>query len=145
MFKIADTEDELKQYFHLRSQIFVSEQKIFADTDVDSYDPVAVHIIALDRAAQKVVGVVRCYRKEGDIWIGGRLGSLPGYRNGRVAPNLVKLAVKSVKERNCKTFLAYVQPQNVRFFERLGWAKVGELIDYHGLWHQLMKADLDSG
>lgn len=143
-FKIAETDRELEEYFRLRKEVFVNEQKVFPETDIDNYDGEAVHIVAIEESTGNIVGVVRCYRKEGDTWIGGRLGSAPGYRNGRVAPNLVRLAVKTVKSRGCKLFLAYVQPQNVRFFERLGWKAQGDQIMYHNLPHQLMEADLES-
>lgn len=143
-FKIAETVEELEEYFLLRHEVFVREQKIFPDTDVDQYDRDAVHIVAVDKSIGKVVGVVRCYKKEEDTWFGGRLGAAPAYRNGQVGPNLVRLAVKTVRSNGCKRFLAYIQPQNVRFFERLGWKTVGEPAIYQGLPHQLMEADLDS-
>ena len=143
-FKIAETSKELEEYFRLRNEIFVQEQKIFPETDVDQCDRDATHIIAIDELIGKVVGTVRCYKKEEDTWFGGRLGAAPAYRNGQIGPNLVRLAVKTVRSNGCKRFLAYIQPQNVRFFERLGWKTIGELVIYHGLPHQLMEADLDS-
>lgn len=91
-----------------------------------------------------MVGAVRCYKKEGDTWIGGRLSATRDYRNGKVGSGLVRFAVETVKSRGCKTFLAYVQTQNVRFFERLDWKALGEPIIYQGFTHQLMEADLDS-
>jgi putative N-acetyltransferase (TIGR04045 family) len=145
VFKIAETEEELEEYFRLRHEVFVREQRIFPETDVDEYDKDAIHIIAIEGASGKVVGGVRCYRKDGDTWFGSRLSADPGYRNGRVGSNLVRFAVKTVKSRGCKTFLAYIQPQNVKFFERLGWKAIGDQVIYHGLPHQLMEADLESG
>jgi putative N-acetyltransferase (TIGR04045 family) len=145
VFKIAETERELEGYFRLRHEVFVKEQKIFSETDVDEYDKEAIHIVAVENSTGKVVGGVRCYKKEGDTWFGSRLSATTGYRNGRVGSNLVRFAVKTVKSRGCMTFLAYIQPQNVKFFERLGWKPVGELVLYHGIPHQLMEADLDSG
>lgn len=145
IFKIAENDKELEEYFRIRHEVFVNEQKIFPETDVDEYDKEAIHIVAIEKSTGKTVGAVRCYRKEGDTWIGGRLSAAPGFRNGVVGSNLVRFAVKTVKSRDCKKFLAYVQPQNVRFFERLGWKTIGEPITYHGLPHQLMEADLDSG
>ena len=145
IFKIADTEKELDEYFRLRHEVFVKEQRIFPETDIDDYDGDAVHIVAVEKATEKTVGAVRCYRREGDTWIGGRLSAAPGSRNGIVGSNLVRFAVKTVISKDCKKFLAYIQPQNVRFFERLGWKTVGEPIIYQGLPHQLMEADLVSG
>jgi len=142
-FRVAETEKELEKYFNLRKEVFVKEQEIFSDSDIDEYDKDAIHIVAIEKSSGKLIGGVRCYRKEDDTWVGGRLSAAPGYRNGRVGANLVRFAVKTVKLHGCKKFLAYVQTQNVRFFERLDWKPVGEKFLYHKLPHQLMEANLD--
>ena len=147
IFKVAESERELEEYFRIRREVFVLEQKVFQETDVDAYDTdpfhKAIHIIALKESDKALVGAVRCYRKEGDTWFGGRLSAARGFRNGRVGAGLVRFAVETMKSEDCKDFYAYVQPQNVRFFIRLGWENVGEPENYQGLPHQLMKADLD--
>ena len=147
-FRIARDEKELEGYFRIRREVFVLEQSVFEGTDVDDYDTdpyhKAVHIVAVKESDGSLVGAVRCYRKEGEKWFGGRLSALEGYRNGRVGAGLVRFAVETMKSGTCSEFYAYVQPQNVRFFERLGWEPVGGLETYEGLPHQLMKADLDS-
>lgn len=148
LFKIAESKDELEQYFQLRRQIFVEEQKIFEETDVDEFDTnpahEAIHIIAIKESDGEMVGGVRCYKKENNTWFGGRLSAAQDHRKGKVGAGLVKFAVKTIKTTDCKTFLAYVQPKNVRFFERLGWSKVGDLEIYQGQPHQLMEANLES-
>lgn len=148
LYKIAESEDELEEYFDLRHEVFINEQEIFNETDIDEYDtdPVheVIHIIGIKESDGTMVGGVRCYKKEGDTWFGGRLSAASGYRNGRVGADLVKFAVKTIKTTDCKTFLAYVQPKNVRFFIRLGWSKIGDLEVYQGSPHQLMQANLES-
>lgn len=143
IFKIAETEAELEAYFNLRHEVFVEEQKIMPDTDIDEFDKEAIHIVAVKTSTGKVVGAVRCYKNGIDTWFGGRLSAAPGYRNGRVGPNLVRFAVKTMKSGDCKKFLAYIQPRNVKLFERLGWEQVGEPVEYQGMPHHLMEASLD--
>ena len=142
-FKIIDSDKELEEYFKIRNEIFVIEQKIFPETDIDEYDKDAIHIAAVQKSTGKMVGAVRCYNPEENTWVGGRLSAATGFRNGRVGYNLVRFAVQSVKARGCTKFLAYVQPQNVKFFQRLDWNPVGELFSHHGKPHQLMEADLE--
>lgn len=148
LFKIAESENELEEYFHLRHQIFVEEQNIFSESDVDKYDtdPVheVIHIVALRESDNKMVGGVRCYKKEGKTWFGGRLSAAKDHRQGKVGAGLVKFAVETIKTTDCDTFLAYVQPKNVRFFQRLGWYKIGEVQTYQNQPHQLMQANLES-
>ena len=145
-FKLAETEAERAGYFAVRRAIFVAKQGLFHETDVDEHDaePATLPLVAVSADSGEVVGAVRCYAAGDDIWYGGRLAVLDGYRRhpAAIGPNLCRLAEASVIERGCRRFLAYIQMQNVRFFQRLGWSVVGDPTDYLGAAHQLMAASL---
>lgn len=142
--KIAETEAELAGHFAVRRAIFVEEQGLFTESDVDDFDRQAVPLVAINRETGVVVGAVRCYETEAGVWYGGRLAVLKEARHNTeaVGPRLCKLAEKVVVERGCHRFLAYIQLQNVRFFERLGWRQVGDPVLHFGEPHQLMQASL---
>ena len=146
LFKLAENQAERAGYFAVRHAIFVDEQGLFHETDVDEHDadPATVPLVAVSGDSGEVVGAVRCYAAGDDVWYGGRLAVLAGYRRhpAAIGPNLCRLAEVSVSERGCRRFLAYIQMQNVRFFQRLGWTVVGEPTEYHGQPHQLMAAAL---
>lgn len=137
--KIVQTEDELKEAYRIRHEIFVQEQKLFQRSDRDCFDKQAVHIVAL--MDDEIVGTVRIYESDKDIWYGGRLAVKRGFR-GRVGARLIKKAVETVKERKAKRFLAYIQLPSVSFFKRNRWKTAGEITAYHGVPHQLMEAEL---
>lgn len=142
--KIAETEAERQGHFAVRQVVFVEEQSLFEGSDIDDHDRHAIPLVAVDRDTGAVVGAVRCYEAEVGVWYGGRLAVLKEARHhaNAIGPRLCKLAEKVVIERGCRQFLAYIQLQNVRFFERLGWQKVGELAIHCGQPHQLMQASL---
>ncbi len=142
--KIVETEAEREGHFAVRRAVFVDEQGLFQDSDRDEHDDHAVHLIAVDQDTGAVVGAVRCYEIEPGIWYGGRLAVLEEYRYSvcAVGPRLCKLAEKVVIERGCRCFLAYIQLQNVRLFERLGWRKIGKPLEQYGVLHQVMEASL---
>ena len=143
--KIAETEAERQGHFAVRHTIFVEEQQLFDRSDVDEHDAHAIPLIALTETGE-VVGAVRVYPDEADatLWYGGRLAVLKTYRQhaGSIGANLCRLAEATVIEQGCQRFLAYIQLPNVRFFERLGWHKVGEPLLYCGVLHQLVAASL---
>lgn len=141
VLKVAETEEELNQYFQVRKAIFVAEQSLFSESDVDEHDAAAIPIVAQERTTGRVVGTVRCYQVQSGVWVGGRLAVLPAFR-GVVGPALVRKAVETVCERGCHRFYAYIQKPNVRFFQRLGWKRTGESSLYRGTLHILMEADL---
>ena len=142
--RIATTEGELQGCFAVRHAVFVEEQKLFFKTDRDGFDQSGIHIAATDTDTGEVVSTVRCHEAEDGIWYGARLAVSKEYRNrpSQIAVRLCKLAEETVADRGAKRFLAYIQPQNVRFFEGLYWRKVGKPIMHCGLLHQLMEASL---
>lgn len=141
-FKLATQEEEVTAYFALRCTIFAQEQGLFEENDLDEVDRIAYPIVAITRDTQMVVGVVRIYEVEPKIWYGGRLGTHPNYRRGwQVGKGLIEKAVTTANTWGCRRFLATVQLQNVRFFERLHWQSLDEMLIKDRL-HHLMEADL---
>ncbi|MBW4441181.1 MAG: GNAT family N-acetyltransferase [Plectolyngbya sp. WJT66-NPBG17] len=139
-FKLAKSPAEIEDYFELRRTIFTEEQQLFQN-DVDEIDNIAYPIVALHNA--QVVGVVRIYEVEPKIWYGGRLGTHPDYRKGwQIGKGLIYKAVTTANAWGCDRFLATVQLQNVRFFQRLHWESQAELTICDRP-HHLMEADLN--
>jgi putative N-acetyltransferase (TIGR04045 family) len=144
-FKLAIAPSEISDYFALRRSIFVTEQSLFQKSDVDEIDTIAYPIIALSQtldATPSTVGIVRIYEPKPQLWYGGRLGVHADYRRvGRIGKGLIHKAVTTANTWGCEKFLATVQLQNVRFFQRLHWNSLEE-ITVCGLPHHLMEADL---
>jgi predicted N-acetyltransferase YhbS len=109
-----------------------------------------------------VVGVVRIDERDSGVWYGSRLGVAgefrsikklspgvavrnhqPVYRGlGALGAGLIYKAVSTAHALGCREFLATVQHQNARFFQRLHWEPMGEL-ELFGLTHVKMRADLN--
>jgi hypothetical protein len=164
VFQIARTREELDAYWKLRREIFCEEQAIFQGTDRDAVDAKAIPIICRSLIAgmpDSVVGVVRIDEREPGIWYGSRLGVKADFRNikrlspgvairnhlpisrgfGALGAGLIYKAVSTARALGCLEFLATVQHQNERFFQRLHWDTLGEL-ELFGLTHVKMRADL---
>jgi putative N-acetyltransferase (TIGR04045 family) len=141
---VAQTPEMLAEYYRVRQEVFVHEQGIFQGSDQDEHDANAIPIIALVEG--RVAGVVRCYPDKNGVWYGGRLAVRTDYRTGfNLGPQLVRKAVETMERRSGVTrFLATVQIQNVRFFQRLGWVRVGQSCMIQGRKHQLMEKILGS-
>jgi len=145
LFKLAYSQPEIAAYFDLRRKIFVEEQALFQDDDVDALDEIAHPIIAVEADALRldVLGIVRIYEPKPRLWYGGRLGTHPDRRKGwQIGKGLISKAVTTANAWGCDRFLATVQIQNVRFFQRLHWDSL-EQIEIRGIAHHLMQADLD--
>jgi len=136
------TGEELKKVFSIRREVFVREQRIFMDSDIDEHDKESIYLIA--ESKDGIIGTVRVYPERNDSWAGSRLAVKKEFRGSVAGILLVKGAVKLVKSKNCRRFTARIQLQNVMFFKQLGWRPVGEVFDHMKIPHQLMEADLDT-
>ncbi|WP_411874661.1 MSMEG_0567/Sll0786 family nitrogen starvation N-acetyltransferase [Vulcanococcus limneticus] len=132
-------------YWELRSAIFCEEQHLFEATDRDELDDGAYPITAIHHGSShggQVVGVVRIVEQRPRIWYGGRLGVHAEFRrHNQIGKGLIWKAVTTAHGWGCDRFLATVQIQNVRFFQRLHWSSIDEL-EIKGIRHHLMEADL---
>ena len=127
----------------IRHAVFVAEQGVFADSDLDAHDARddVVHVLAthLGRPA----GTVRLYPagRPGE-WVGDRLAVLPGFRSAAIGGPLVRFAVEAAGARDGTRMRAHVQLPNERFFHRLGWSTDGPVETYVGHPHIPMSTPL---
>jgi putative N-acetyltransferase (TIGR04045 family) len=139
---IAKTPEEIHEYYRIRHQVFVLEQKMFEETDLDYHDEGAIPIIA--RVGGHVVGAVRCYPNRPGVWFSGRLAVLPEYRTGHIGPLLVRKVMEVMTSRSdVRRLLALIQLQHVLFFKHHGWLCLGKPFNYHGREHQMMERILE--
>jgi len=137
--EIARSPGDLADHFSIRRQVFVEEQRIFARSDRDEHDhdPATLHVVG--NWEGRPAGAVRLYPLDDrGLWKGDRLAVLPAFRQLRLGELLVRFAVRSAGALGGDRMIAYIQLTNVRFFEHLGWRRVGDPVEYVGLPHQQM-------
>ncbi|MEY9862832.1 putative N-acetyltransferase (TIGR04045 family) [Catenulispora sp. GAS73] len=143
----ADAAD-IEAYRALRREVFVYEQGLFDDHDLDRHDedPRTVVLVARDPVGRVVGGVRLGPVPDGtDIgwWQGGRLVVAPGARGvHNVGAALVRAACARAESEGVLRFEASVQARNEVFFTRLGWHRVRP-ITVAGTPHVLMRWPVD--
>jgi putative N-acetyltransferase (TIGR04045 family) len=140
------SEVELADHFAIRRRIFVDEQAIFAESDVDDHDRDTSTVALIGYCDNVVAGTVRLFALDSadGTWQGDRLAVLAPYRMRGVGGPLVRCAVATAAVLGGRVMSAHIQPPNVRFFQRLGWETAGERETYAGLVHQPMSIALPS-
>lgn len=143
--KWADSAWEKAEALRLRRAVFCLEQGLFEGDDLDVIDDEAQMLVAIaciGGISDQVVGCVRIHQDQPGLWWGSRLAVHLAFRHySGLATALIRLAVASARARGCQIFLAHVQSQNQRLFEKLSWRPLRALT-LHGWPHQLMQADL---
>ena len=140
---VHDAED-LDTYRKIRHRVFVDEQAIFIDTDIDERDEDPAVIRLLGYCDGVAAGCVRLYvvDEAAGLWQGDRLAVLAPYRTRGVGAPLVRCAVATAGVLGGRRMTAHIQLANVAFFRRLGWAAAGERETYVGRLHQPMSIPL---
>jgi putative N-acetyltransferase (TIGR04045 family) len=143
---------ELTAHHRIRHAVFVVEQELFEVSDLDAHDVADSTIHVLGLVAGVPAGTVRLYPIgpsptgpspiDGALWQGDRLAVLSEHRHAGIGGPLVKHAVHTAGLLGGSRMLAQVQVPNVRFFEYLGWSRVGSPAHYVGVAHQQMSIAL---
>ncbi len=144
IIKVVTEDWERSQYYQLREATFRDEQKILKE-DRDEHDFKALGIVAIGQMFgehDRVIGAVRIFPENKQCWWGGRLCVEQLYRHHHaIGKALINAAVSTAKNLGCQTFLATVQQQNERYFQKLCWDSVEELI-VANIPHVLMQAQI---
>lgn len=136
----VDDAKDLDIYRRIRHRVFVEEQAIFTDTDIDERDGDPAVIRLLGYCDGVAAGCVRLFvvDEAAGLWQGDRLAVLAPYRTRGVGAPLVRCAVATAGVHGGRQMIAHIQVANVAFFRRLGWAAAGEPEVYVGRSHQPM-------
>jgi putative N-acetyltransferase (TIGR04045 family) len=140
----AHSARELAEALAIRHQVFVDEQAVFAESDLDLRDGEESTITVLGYSDGIAAGTVRLFPLDDaqSRWQGDRLAVLSAYRTHGIGAPLVNYAVAAAGAHGGRVMVAHIQPANVVFFRRLGWARAGEPELYAGFPHQPMRIDL---
>jgi len=121
----------------IRFTVFVDEQKVPAEIEIDTQDPLSLHALALD-ASGTAVATGRLL-PDGHI---GRMAVTQAAR-GQGAGTAVLLALmQAARERGHREVVLSAQTHAVPFYARLGFATEGAVYDDAGIPHIDMRRAL---
>jgi predicted GNAT family N-acyltransferase len=121
----------------IRYSVFVEEQLVPEDLEIDDFDPVSVH--ALARAADgSAVGTGRLL-PDGHI---GRMAVLRQARGRGVGSALLRALMNESRQRGNRDAMLSAQVHAAAFYERHGYVVEGEPYDDAGIPHVAMRCRL---
>ena len=127
--------DELYELLKLRSAVFVVEQTCIYQ-DIDGKDKDAFHVFAKDEKGE-IKACLRFFEKDGDTAYMGRVITVD--RGTGMGAKLLKAGIEAVKANTDKKQI-YLEAQSyaVGFYEKAGFAVIGEEFDEDGIPHKPM-------
>lgn len=120
----------------IRHQVFVIEQQVPVEAEIDDEDPIALHWLALDPQAQPI-GTARL--------VGNRIGRmavLKTWRHQGVGSGLLRAIIKQALAAGLDTLELHAQTHAVPFYQKFGFVTYGGEFDDAGIPHVAMRLEL---
>lgn len=118
----------------LRTAVFVEEQRIPLEIELDDADASAVHAVARNRLGQ-VVGTGRLLQPAPGVGKIGRMAVHRVLRGGNVGRRVLLALMDAARARGDREVVLHAQRSAVGFYSRLGFEARGEPFNEAGIEH----------
>jgi predicted GNAT family N-acyltransferase len=120
----------------IRFEVFVREQRVPAEIELDDMDARCIHAVAL--LEELPVGTGRLL-PDGHI---GRMAVLKAHRNKGVGAAMLERLIEAARERGDREVALSAQVHAVAFYRAHGFVAEGEEYEEAGIAHQAMRLSL---
>jgi len=140
--QIAKNSKAMAEAQKIRKQVFVCEQGIPLELDLDGLDNEAFHALAY--CNNKVIGTARLVLEEKQRAVLARVAVVPEYRGNGIATQLIKAIETKGRELNIKTIVTHPHEHLKSYYESKGYKieKKGGMVGNHQLLK--MSKDIDN-
>jgi predicted GNAT family N-acyltransferase len=133
--KVVTTQQELEEAFSIRRTVFVEEQKVPMEEEIDQFENDCTHFVLYDN--KKPVGAGRFRYLDGYGKV-ERICILPENRQNGSGKTIMNAIEKHAKEQGISKLKLNAQTQAIPFYERLGYEAVSEVFLDAGIPHKTM-------
>lgn len=137
--EIRATDPLMSAVYALRRDVFVIEQGVPEELEVDENDKVAAHLAALSDS--HVIGTLRIMRHERTAKIGRMAVSAPSRKKG-IGRELMEFAAAAASRDGAEEIILGAQLTACEFYRRLGYIEEGAVFDDAGIPHVMMRKKL---
>ncbi|MAE71774.1 MAG: GNAT family N-acetyltransferase [Gemmatimonadetes bacterium] len=135
--------NELALCLDVRRAVFIDEQNVAFDEEVDGQDPTCIHAVAISEG--RVVGTARMrILKSGDARV-QRVAVLANHRGRGLGKRIMDLMEDEARRAECSRVVLDAQVAIIPFYERRGYQPEGEPFLDAGIAHRFMWKRLRSG
>ena len=113
----------------IRFEVFVDEQNVPPELEIDGLDPECPHALAFDEDTPIATGRLL---KDGHI---GRVAVLAPYRNQGIGTLIMKSLITTARNRSFQSVILSSQTQAIPFYKQLGFQTQGPIYQDAGIDH----------
>lgn len=122
--------------YALRREVFVIEQGVPEELEVDEDDKIAVHLAAISDG--RVIGTLRILRNERTAKI-GRMAVSAASRKEGIGRELMEFAAAVASRDGAEEIVLAAQFTAREFYRKLGYIEEGAVFDDAGILHVMMR------
>jgi predicted GNAT family N-acyltransferase len=133
---IKPWQEAQKDAYQVRREVFILEQKVPEDLEIDEFDPVALHALAYSDNA--CIGTARLHINDDRSGQIGRMAILSSFRNQGLGRQIMKVLIETAKSSGATSLILHAQVSAIPFYEKLGFKANGPIYDEAGIPHRNM-------
>ncbi len=122
--------------FLVRQEVFIREQGVPAELELDEFDPSAAH--ALANLNGRCIGTGRLVDLGNRQTQIGRMAVLAQFRNQGVGRQVLEMLIDLAKSQEFESIVLHSQVSAIPFYEKLGFQAQGPTYDEAGIAHRNM-------
>lgn len=137
----SDLHDPVYQdALNLRKAVFIEEQKIPADIEIDELENACWHLVLYDQS--EAIATCRLFPKNAETIKLQRVAVKKSKRGFGYGSKLLTIAEQVAKEKGYQKIILHAQEPSLSFYEKAHYQKQGDCFLEAGIPHYLMKKEL---
>ncbi|MBU3550248.1 GNAT family N-acetyltransferase [Polynucleobacter sp. MWH-Berg-3C6] len=133
---IKPWQEAAQEAYLIRKQVFVEEQGVPEDMELDEHDLSAKHALAYKDGL--CVGTGRLVQLDNHQAQIGRMAVLKGYRNQHIGKSILNSLINQSKIEGISRVSLHAQVSAIPFYAKLGFLAEGPIYDEAGIAHRNM-------
>lgn len=133
------TEEELKEAFAIRKIVFVEEQRVDVEEEIDQFEESSVHFVLYDDDDAVGAGRFRMVDGKGKV---ERICVLPSYRRKGSGKMIMDAIENFAKTQPVEVLKLNAQTHAIPFYEKLGYQVVSDEFMDAGIPHKTMEKQI---
>jgi predicted GNAT family N-acyltransferase len=139
VIEVGGDRARMEQAWALRRRVFIEEQHVPDEIELDADDARAIHALALE--GERPVGCGRMLERDDYVKI-GRMAVLAEHRGAGVGRRVLTFLVECARQRGFKRAVLDAQLHAEGFYLKQGFTPVGEVFEEAGILHRRMERTL---
>ena len=136
MILIQTWQQASKEAYAIRKQVFIEEQGVPPELELDDFDPLCWHALAFQ--GSQCIGTGRLVdmgMNQGQI---GRMAVLADFRHKGVGKAILLRLLELAQSQNILRISLHAQVSAIPFYEKLGFVAQGSIYEEAGIAHRNM-------